>query len=343
MSLKRIENEQELEELLSRPTEYVLDSIRACPGDTIVLGAGGKMGPTLVKMLKRACAAIGDERRVMAVSRFTKTGLQRELEELQVETFAGNLLDDRFVASLPEAANVISMTGMKFGTKGQAATTWAMNTHLPSLVCKKYAASRILAFSTGNVFPLVDHQGPWSREQDETGPVGEYAMSALGRERMFEYFCQQHNAPTILVRLNYAVEMRYGVLVDIAKQVLSQQPINLSMGYANVIWQGDANAMSLASLALAEVPTAFINVAGPELICVEEVAQRFAKLFELPVSFTGEPQVTALLNDASQSHSRFGKPKVTAEEMVLCIADWLKRKQPTLSKPTQFQVRSGKF
>lgn len=343
MTLSTIKDEQELEDLLSQPPEYLLQRLGDFPGDTIVLGAGGKMGPSLTRMLRRACTEAGDSRRIMAVSRFTRTQLRSELEDLQVETIAGDLLDSKFVASLPDAANVIYMTGMKFGTQGQAATTWAMNTYLPSLICERYRGTRILAFSTGNVYPLVRHDGPWSSEQDETGPVGEYAMSALGRERMFQYFSERDGTSTAIVRLNYAVEMRYGVLVDIAQQVARCEPIDLSTGYANVIWQGDANAMALACMALGEVPASVFNVAGAELVCVEEVAKSFADRFDVVAKFVGEPQATALLNDASRSHQIFGPPKVLLSEMIDCIADWIIRRQPTHGKPTQFQVRSGRF
>ncbi|MGB7344737.1 MAG: NAD-dependent epimerase/dehydratase family protein, partial [Pirellulaceae bacterium] len=263
--------------------------------------------------------------------------------DLGVETISGDLLADGFVDDLPDADNVIHMTGMKFGTGTNAASTWAMNTYLPTLVCRRYRKSRIMAFSTGNVYPHVEVAGNWSREDDDLLPVGEYGMSALGRERMFQYFSDAYQVPTALVRLNYAVEMRYGVLVDIARQVYSGATIDLSMGYANVIWQGDANAMAIAALAGATMPAKGINVAGPELVCVETVANQFAELFSLEAKFSGHAAPTALLNDGSAAHARFGKPRVTLEQMIEWIADWISRDQPSLDKPTHFEVRSGKF
>lgn len=333
----------ELEERLSEPTDYLLRSLKRCIGDTIILGVGGKMGPSLARMLVRACRSVGDSRKIVAVSRFTDASLRPKLESLGITTVAGDLLDDGFIDSLPDAANVIQMTGLKFGTGGQAALTWAMNTHLPSLVCNKYRDSRIMAFSTGNVYPFVSHDGPWSTENDALAPVGEYGMSALGRERMFQYFCDRYQIPTTLVRLNYSVEMRYGVLVDIAQQVYRGDAIDLSMGYANVIWQSDANAMALASLADASVPVNVINVAGPELVCVRSVAQQFADAFGKEPVFQGEPSGTALLNDGSAGHQQYDKPRVPLGHLIAWIADWIRRDQPTLSKPTHFQVRSGKF
>ncbi|NNE00833.1 MAG: NAD(P)-dependent oxidoreductase [Pirellulaceae bacterium] len=320
-----------------------MDSLTRAPGDTILLGVGGKMGPSLTRMLVRACQSIGDARTITAVSRFSNAATREQLNQLGVKTIAGDLLHEGFIERLPDAANVIHMTGMKFGTRSDASATWAMNTYLPTLVCRRYDASRIAAFSTGNVYPLVPFDGPWSRECDNLGPVGEYAMSALGRERMFEYFCQQLSIPTSLIRLNYSVEMRYGVLVDIAQQVQRGQVIDLSMGYANVIWQGDANAMAIASLADASTPAHVINVAGEELLCVQEVAKRFGSLLDKEPKFTSEPAATALLNDGSVGHQRFGQPRVSLEQMIVWVADWISRDQPTLGKPTHFEVRSGKF
>ena len=341
--MKSISDVAELEDMLSEPTDYVIDSLAAAPGDTILLGAGGKMGPTLAQMLVRACKAAGDSRKIMAVSRFSNESARQSLADLGIETISGDLLAEGVIDGLPDADNVLYMAGMKFGTGENAAATWAMNTYLPTLVCRRYRESRIMAFSTGNVYPHVSVEGDWSREDDDLLPVGEYGMSALGRERMFQYFCKEYQIPTSLVRLNYAVEMRYGVLVDIARQVFSGETIDLSMGYANVIWQGDANAISIAALAEAEVPAKAVNLAGPEMLCVETVANQFAESFGVKPKFSGQAATTALLNDGSAAHARYGKPRVTMEQMIEWIADWISRDQPSLEKPTHFEVRSGKF
>ena len=341
--MKSIRDVAELENLLSEPTDYVIDSLAAAPGDTILLGAGGKMGPTLTQMLVRACQAAGDSRKIIAVSRFSNASARQALEDLGATTIPADLLSDGVVDGLPDAENVIYMAGMKFGTGSNAAATWAMNAYLPTLVCRRYRESRIMAFSTGNVYPHVSVDGDWSREDDELSPVGEYGMSALGRERMFQYFCQQYQIPTSLVRLNYAVEMRYGVLVDIARQIYAGETIDLSMGYANVIWQGDANALAIAALAQAEVPAKAVNVAGPELLCVKTVANQFAELFGVKPKFSGQAATTALLNDGSAARTKYGNPRVTLEQMIEWIADWISRDQPSLEKPTHFEVRSGKF
>ena len=338
-----IQDVAELEERLSSPPDYVIESLAKCPGDTIVLGVGGKMGPSLTRMLVRACCNAGDDRSITAVSRFTNPEHRETLESIGVRTIAGDLLTDGFIDELPDVANVIHMTGMKFGTGDNAAATWAMNAYLPTLVCQRYRDSRIMAFSTGNVYPLVPYDGDWSRETDTLDPVGEYGMSALGRERMFQYFANKNKTPVSLVRLNYAVEMRYGVLVDIANKVLSRQPVDVSMGYANVIWQRDANAMAIAALADATSPAHVINVAGPELVVVADVARKFADEFDISVEIVGQPSQTALLNDGSASHQRFGRPSVSLDQLIAWIADWLRRDQPTLGKPTHFEVRSGKF
>lgn len=336
-------DEAQLDELLSEPTEAAIDSMRRLHGDVIVLGVGGKMGPSMARMLIKATRSAGMDRRIMAVSRFSKTGLQDQLRHEGVEPIAGDLGDEQFMAGLPDAANVIFMAGMKFGTGDNPATTWAMNTYVPALICRRFRESRILSFSTGNVYPLVPVDSGGSIETDTPGPIGEYAMSALGRERTFEYFCRRDETPTTIVRLNYAVEMRYGVLVDLAQQVQAEQTIDLSMGYANVIWQGDANAMAIASMAHASVPPFVVNVAGPELLDVRATCERFGQLLNKPVRFTGEPAKTALLNNGHQGHERYGKPRVTLDTLVEWTADWIKHGGPTHGKPTHFQARDGKF
>jgi nucleoside-diphosphate-sugar epimerase len=269
----RIGDVEELESLLSEPTDGAIETLRRLEGDLIVLGAGGKMGPTLVRMAARATQAAGGHRRIIAVSRFSDDASARSLAEQGIEILRGDLLDPQFVATLPRVPNVVHMTGMKFGTSGDSSTTWAMNTFVPALVAQHFRESRIAAFSTGNVYPLVSPASGGSKESDAPGPVGEYAMSALGRERTFAFFCRRQQTPTALLRLNYACELRYGVLVDLCRKVHDGEPIDLAMGSVNVIWQGDANAMTLCALADGAVPEFIINIAGPEILSVRDVCR----------------------------------------------------------------------
>src|SRR5690606_28601073 len=267
---KYFRDENELEEALSRPTSDLVAMFKALEGDVILLGVAGKMGVSMARMARRACDMAGIEKRIIGVSRFSDREQQTFLEESGVETIKGDLLDRDFLDSLPEVDNVIYLVGTKFGTDGNESLTWAMNSFLPGLVAQKYKNSRIVAFSTGCVYPLVDITSGGSKETDSPEPVGEYAQSCLGRERLFEYGSIRNGTPVILIRLNYAVEMRYGVLVDIASKVYNQQPLDVTMGYANVIWQGDANEMILRSLQYCASPAMHLNISGTELISVAE-------------------------------------------------------------------------
>jgi nucleoside-diphosphate-sugar epimerase len=338
-----IESEDQLEDLLSEPTPRVVSSLAAIPGDAVLLGAGGKMGLSLAGMLRRATERAGQARRILAVSRFSRTGQADAFRRAGIETLSGDLLDESFLAGLPSCPLVIFMTGMKFGTGAQAAMTWAMNVYLPALVCRQFRASRFLVFSTGNVYPLVPIDGGGSVENDLLEPVGEYGMSALGRERIFEYFSRRDQQSVAVVRLNYAVEMRYGVLVDLARQVYQQQPIDLSMGYANVIWQGDANAHALCALADASSPPFVVNVAGPERVDVRGVCEQFAERFGRTARFVNQPADTALLSNAAAARARYGPPRVSLEQLIDWIAAWTLRGGATWNKPTHFQTRDGRF
>ena len=340
---EQIQDDAQLEDLLSTPSPGAIDAMQHISGDVLLLGAGGKMGPSLARMLVRASNAAGIPRRVMAVSRFGTPGLSTDLNEDGIETIAGDLLDPEFVNQLPDAPHVVFMTGTKFGTSSGASATWAMNVWVPSLVCQRFRSSRILAFSTGNVYPFVPVESGGATEEEALNPVGEYGMSALGRERMFEYFSLRDSIPLSIVRLNYAVEMRYGVLVDLARKVLAGEPIDLSMGHANVIWQGDANAMVLQALADAASPPFVINVAGPEVFAVQDVCARFGELLERQVEFTGQPAANALLNNACRACEHYGLPRVSLDTIVRWTADWLRRGGTTWGKPTHFEVRDGKF
>ena len=330
---------EQLDEVLSRPTEAAARALAQVEGDILVLGVAGKMGPTLARMAKRA----GPARHVLGVSRFSDPAVRRALESQGIETIEGDLLQPGFLDGLPDAPNVIFMAAMKFGTVGREPWTWAMNVYLPAMVCRRFARSRIVAFSTGNVYPLVPARSAGSVETDPPGPCGEYAMSALGRERIFEYFSRTCNTRMALVRLNYAVEMRYGVLVDLAQKVADGQVIDLSMGYVNVIWQGDAAAMALAMLADVASPPLCLNVAGPERLGVRAVCERFGQLMGKPVRFTGVESADALLSNGQAGWQRYGMPRVDADRLIGWIAHWLTLGGPTLGRPTHFEVRNGNF
>jgi nucleoside-diphosphate-sugar epimerase len=338
----RIDTIETLEDLLSEPTSGLLEVTGGSTGDLVVLGAGGKMGPTLARMARRVADAAGVTRRVIAVSRFQSATARQRLDAAGVETIACDLLDEHAVMRLPDATDVVYMAGMKFGATGQAALTWAENCLIPASVCRRYAGSRMVAFSTGNVYALVP-PGHGSREEDPAAPVGEYAMSCLGRERMFEYFSSRGSTPVTLLRLNYACELRYGVLVDLARRVWAGEPVDLTTGFFNVIWQGDANAMSLAALTSATVPPSILNVTGPEELRVRTVAEELARKMDRQVTFTGVEAADALLSDASRAFALFGKPRVDARQLIEWIAEWTMRGGDTLGKPTKFEVRNGRY
>jgi nucleoside-diphosphate-sugar epimerase len=338
-----IHDVEQLEELLSAPTEGVIETMRRLSGDVMVLGVAGKMGPTLARMIRRASDAAGIRRRVIGASRFSTPGLQQQLERQDIETIQCDLLDRRQLECLPDVPNIVYMAGMKFGSTGNQALTWAMNCYLPGVVCERFTQSRIVAFSTGNVYGLTPVKGGGSVETDAPNPVGEYAMSCLGRERIFEHFGRALTIPIVLIRLNYAVELRYGVLLDIARRVVADEPIDLAMGHFNVIWQGDANAMTLAAFDLVESPAIVLNVTGPEILRVRDVAEELGKLLGKSPRFVGTEAADALLANSQIAQRVFGSPTVGAEQVIRWVADWVKRSGPTLEKPTHFEARDGKY
>jgi nucleoside-diphosphate-sugar epimerase len=333
----------ELETLLSDPPQYLVDVMRQIEGDLIVLGVAGKMGPTLAVMAKRASDRAGTKRRVIGVARFSSGNVEAALQARGVETIRCDLLDEAAIVRLPDAPNVVFMAGRKFGSTGLESLTWAMNCYLPALVCRRYSTSRIAAFSTGNVYGLVPVGGGGSIEEDAPRPVGEYAMSCLGRERMFEHFSTTHGLRTAILRLNYAVEMRYGVLVDLARRVLANETIDVTMGYFNAIWQADANAMALASLAHAATPPLVLNIAGPEELSVRATCEQLARLLHRRVSFSGTEARDALLNNGARAWSLFGPPRVDAGQLFEWTADWVARGGDSLDRPTHFESRDGRF
>jgi nucleoside-diphosphate-sugar epimerase len=342
-----IETSAQLEELLSRPNSPCHSTLTACGGDILILGAGGKMGPTLSRMAHRAVDGAADgaaaARRVIAVSRFSDAAVRANLVAQGVEVLSGDLLDRRFLQTLPAVSNVIYLAGTKFGATGNEAATWAANTYLPGMIAEHFPTSRIVALSTGNVYGLTRVETGGSRETDELHPVGEYAMSCLGRERMLEHFSRAQNTPISIIRLNYANELRYGVLVDIARQVQQQQPIDLTMGFVNVIWQGDANAAVVSALAHATSPPTVLNVTGPEVLRVRDVAEQFAEWFGISVRFVGVEPVTALLSNSARATQMLGPPIVSARQMMQWIVDWCRRGGQWWGKPTHFSNRDGKF
>jgi nucleoside-diphosphate-sugar epimerase len=334
---------RELEDRLSQPTAGVVQALGSLRGDIVVLGAGGKMGPSLARMARRASDAAGVKRKVIAVSRFSNRALVAELKEEGVEPIACDLLDEQAVAGLPEAPNVVYMAGMKFGTSGHEPMTWALNAFLPGVACRRYRGSRIVAFSSGNVYGLVPVASRGSREADEPSPAGEYAWSVLGRDRIFQHFSASAGTPVVLLRLNYACELRYGVLVDIAQRVRDGQPVSLAMGWLNTIWQGDANAMALQALPQTASPARILNLTGPEMLRVREVAEKLGRILGKPVRFEGQEADSALLSDARAAHGLFGPPAVTADTLLQWVAGWVGRGGESLGKPTHFENRDGRF
>lgn len=340
---ERIEDVAQLEELLSRPTAGVIEAMRRLEGDLIVLGVGGKIGPSLARMARRASDAAGVPRRIYGAARFSAPELAAQLQAEGIEPIRCDLLDRKALQALPDVPNVLYLPAMKFGSQHQEAMTWAMNTYLAGMVAERYAGCRIVAYSTGNVYPLVPVDSPGSQETDPVGPVGEYAMSCLGRERMFAHFSQQHGTPLALIRLNYAHECRYGVMVDLAQQVLAGRPINVTMGYFNAIWQGDNNAWTLQAFDHVASPPYILNVTGPEKLSVREVAEELGRLLNRQVAFVGREAPDALLSNAQRAIGLFGPPTVSVAQMLRWIADWQARGGPSLGKPTKFQTRDGKF
>ncbi|MBW3597640.1 MAG: NAD-dependent epimerase/dehydratase family protein [Planctomycetes bacterium] len=333
----------ELEDQLSTPTERVVAALRDLPGDILILGVGGKMGPTLARMARRAGDAAGIRRRVIGVSRFSSADARDRLESWGVETIAADLLDEKALASLPDAENVVFMAGYKFGAAGNPSLTWAMNCHLPALVAQRFRHSRIAAFSSGNVYGVTPVDRGGSRESDIPAPVGEYAMSVLGRERILEHFSRTLGTPMTILRLNYAVELRYGVLVDLAKKIHDGESVDVTMGAVNVIWQAEANAMALASLAHAASPPWTVNLAGPEVLQVRDICHRLGELLNRPAMIDGAEAPDALLSDGRAAYPILGRPEMPIEQMLRWTAEWVQRGGETLQKPTHFEVRDGKF
>jgi len=294
-------------------------------------------------MARRASDQAGVQRRVIAVSRFSAANEQARLHRHGIETIRCDLLDETAVAKLPSAPNVVYLAGLKFGSTEDAPRTWAMNAFLPSVVCRRYRTSRVVAFSTGAVYGLTPQAGGGSRETDSPQPLGEYAMTCLGRERMFEYFSSAWNIPMALIRLFYACELRYGVLVDLARKITAGEPIDLAMGCFNIIWQGDSNAMTLLAFEHLASPPFLLNVTGPEILRIREVSKMMGRLLGKKLIFSGTELETACLGNAAEAHRLFGPPRVGAEQLIEWVVDWVKRGGASLDKPTHFEVRDGRY
>lgn len=333
----------QLEALLSRPTEAVVSMMSRLQGDILFLGAGGKIGPSIARMAKRASDQAETSRRVIAVSRFSNSAIVNRLADCGVETVRADLLDPQQLQSLPDSENIVYLAGHKFGMSDNPPMTWAMNSYLPGSVMQRYRDSRVVAFSTGCVYGLTDITQAGAIETDPLRPNDEYSMSCVGRERIIEYFSKTAGTPTSILRLNYAVELRYGVLVDIAAMVLAEQPIDLKMGHCNVIWQGDANAMALSSLEYASSPAFVLNLVGPELLSVRRIAESFGEIMNKPVKFVGEESSSCLLTSGQRCQNLFGYPQVPVQTIIERTANWIAQGGTTHNKPTGFQVRDGKY
>jgi len=336
---QRIADVEALEELLSRPTPELARALAQAPGDLMILGVGGKMGPTLARMAKRA----DPQRRVIGVARFSEPGLRERLQAWGIECIEADLLSRDALAGLPEAPNVVFMAGRKFGSTGSEWLTWAMNAHVPALVAERFARSRIVAFSTACVYPFTSTAGEGAKESvPPTAPAGEYANSCVARERMFEHFSHALRTPGRLLRLSYAIDMRYGVLHDVATKVMNKEPIDLAMGHANIIWQGDASDWALRALAHCTTPTSALNLSGPK-VGIRAVAKALGERLGVAPVFTGQEAGTAWLVDCAEAFRLFGRPQVALDRMLDWTADWVQRGGASLGKPTHYEARDGKY
>ena len=338
-----IKTETELESYLSEPIDAVIAAIAALEGDILILGVGGKMGPTFAKQAKRAIDRAGITKSVIGVSRFSTPSVQENLQKAGIETITADLLSENCLQNLPETQNVILMAGRKFGSTGNESLTWAMNSYMPGRVAEKFRSSRLVVFSTGNVYPLTPVSYGGATESSPVAPIGEYAQSCLSRERICTHFSSQFGTPMAILRLNYAIDLRYGILLDIAEKVYIEEPISLEMGNVNVIWQGDANAVALRAFAHCQSPPLILNVTGPETISTRYLALCFGALFNKPTRFEGVEAAKALLSNASRCHQLFGYPDVSLGQMIEWVAEWVRIGGTTLRKPTHFEVRDGKF
>jgi nucleoside-diphosphate-sugar epimerase len=340
---ERINSEAELEEILADPSDADLDCMSRLRGDVLVLGASGKIGPSLARRIHRAIGRTSRAGRVIAAARFSSPDVRASLDADGIRTIACDLLDRQQIAALPRCEHVLFLAGRKFGTSDRTDLTWAINTVAPAHVAEHFHRSRVVVFSTGNVYPLVSAGGAAPTEDDPPAPVGEYAQSCLGRERVIEFVSRHAAMPALIFRLNYAVDLRYGTLVDVARRVFDGEPIDLSIGFFNAIWQGDANSYALRSLELCATPPAILNVTGPERISVREVAEWFGSAFGRPPRFANTEGPFALLSDSSRCRGRLGEPAVRLSMLRQWVAHWVQIGGVSLNKPTHFEVGDGRF
>ena len=338
-----ISNETELEEVLSRPYPELVEMMKRLDGDITILGVAGKMGVTLAMAAQRAIQAARVDKKVTGVARFSDNTARAKLEQAGIGTISCDLLDRDALEQLPQAKNVIYMAGRKFGTQGDPELTWALNVYMPGIVARHFSSSRIVAFSTGCVYPLVPASSGGSVEEDPPDPVGEYSQSCLGRERIFEHFSKINATPVCLFRLNYAIDLRYGVLYDIGRKVWTGEPVDVNVAHFNVIWQGDANNQALLSLEHCGRPASILNVTGPELLSTRQVALQFGELMRKDVTFRGEESPTAYLNNAAKAAGHFGRPRVQVQQMLRWTAQWIEQGGRSLNKPTNFEVSDGQY
>lgn len=338
-----IQSEEDLDQILTTPSPALVNFIHTITNPLLILGAGGKMGPTLAVLAQRAAVAANHPLKIIAASRFSDPHSRSWLEQHGIKTLSLDLLNRDSLQHLPDTTNVLYLTGLKFGTSENPSLTWAVNTLIPAHVSERFPAARIVALSTGNVYPLVPITSGGATEDHPCTPIGEYANAAVARERVFEYFSRKNGTPVALLRLNYAVELRYGVLVDIARKVWNHEPIDLSNGYFNCIWQGDANDMILRSLPLASTPATAWNLTGPACLSVREIAERFAQFLNRNVRFTGTESDTALLSNPARLCTKLGPPPTSLEPILTWIAHWIKINGRTFNKPTHFEVRDGSY
>ena len=338
-----IQTEPELDEILTVPSAALIKFIKDVSSPLVILGAGGKMGPTLAVLACRAAEAAGHPLDIVAVSRFSNVSSRQWLETRGVKTVSCDLLDAEALTALPDADNIIYLVGLKFGTAQNPATTWAINTLVPAHVCKRYPRSRIVALSTGNVYPQSEVRRGGSMETDPLTPLGEYANAAVGRERIFEFYSGRLGTPITLLRLFYAVELRYGVLVDIARKAFKGEPIALANGHFNCIWQRDANELILRALPLAAAPASAYNLCGPKVFSVRDIATRFGALLGHTPGFSGSETGMALLGNTAKLRAAIGSPVTPMESVLRWVAEWVKHGGRDLGRPTHFEVRDGQY
>ncbi|MEP6949174.1 MAG: NAD(P)-dependent oxidoreductase, partial [Ginsengibacter sp.] len=336
-------NIEKLHHELLLPSDILVSDMAKLEGDILILGVGGKMGPALAKLAKQAVDKAGVNKKIMGASRFSEPGLQDELKQIGIATYNADLLEEDQLQSLPDVKNVLYLAGTKFGTGGKESFTWAMNSYLPARVAQKYKNSRIVVFSTGNVYHVTPVAFGGATEESLPQPVGEYAQSCLGRERLFQYYSAKNNTPILIYRLNYANDVSYGVLLEIARCVNEEKAIDLSMGNVNVIWQGDANEMALRALHHCEMPAKILNITGPETVSIRWLAHEFGKMFGKTPVFLNDEEPTALLSNAAEAFRLFGYPKVPLKKMMEVLVEWINQDSKTLNKQTHFQERKGQF